>query len=224
MIETLQTALGHEFSDPSILAEALVHRSYTAEHPKVADNERHEFLGDAVLQLVITEYLFENFPAMREGEMAKVRAACVNREVLATIARRMDLGSAMKMGVGELASGGREKESILADGMEAVLSAVYLDAGLEAARRVILAYWTDLIIAKAQSPGLRDFKTRLQELLATRGLRPQYEIGDSGPDHSKVFSAAVTVDGVVLGIGTGRSKKEAEQEAARAAIGDDSEI
>ncbi len=221
MFDALQAALGHDFSEPSILAEALVHRSYTAEHSNVADNERHEFLGDAVLQLVVTHYLFENFPAMREGEMAKVRAACVNREVLATIARRVDLGSAMKMGVGELASGGREKESILADGMEAVLSAVYLDAGLEAARSVILAHWTDLIIFKAQSPGLRDFKTRLQELLATRGLRPQYDVDDAGPDHSKVFNAAVKVDGVVLGTGEGRSKKEAEQAAARAAIGED---
>jgi ribonuclease III len=220
MIETLQAALGHDFSDPSILAEALVHRSYTAEHPDVADNERHEFLGDAVLQLVVTDYLFEHFPTMREGEMAKVRAACVNREELATIARRIDLGAVIKMGVGELSSGGREKESILADGMEALLSAVYLDAGLEAARRVILAHWTDLIIAKAQSPGLRDFKTRLQERLATRGLRPEYDVEDTGPDHSKLFNATVSVDGVVLGAGTGRSKKEAQQEAARAAIGD----
>ncbi|MDX1449901.1 MAG: ribonuclease III, partial [Acidimicrobiia bacterium] len=184
-------------------------------------NERHEFLGDAVLQLVVTDFLFHNYPEMREGEMAKVRAACVNRVELATVARRVGLGPHIAMGVGELASGGREKDSILADAMESVLCAVYLDGGLEVARRVILDHWADLIKAKAQSPGRRDFKTRLQEHLAAKGLRPEYSVTDEGPDHDKVFSAEVSVEGVVLGSGTGKSKKEAQQEAARRAIGDD---
>lgn len=223
MTEALQAALGHSFSDPSILQAALVHRSYTAEHPEVADNERHEFLGDAVLQLVVTDFLFEHHPTMREGEMAKVRAACVNREELAEIARRIDLGSYLRLGIGELASGGRTKDSILADAMEAVLSAVFLDAGLEASRSVILRHWAELIQSKAQAPGRRDFKTRLQERLAARGLRPEYAVHDTGPDHSKVFSASVSVEGVVLGTGTGRSKKEAQQEAARQAMGDEPE-
>lgn len=223
MTETLQAALGHRFNDPALLDAALVHRSYTAEHPEIPDNERHEFLGDAVLQLVVTDYLFEHYPDMPEGEMAKVRAACVNRVELADIAREIDLGEHISMGVGELASGGRKKDSILADAMEAVLSAVYLDEGLEASRSVILAHWTDLIRAKAQEPGWRDFKTRLQERLATRGLRPEYEVDDDGPDHAKVFSASVSVDGVVLGVGQGRSKKEAQQEAARQAMGDESD-
>lgn len=223
MTETLQVALGHRFDDPAILAAALVHRSYTAEHPEIPDNERHEFLGDAVLQLVVTDFLFEHFPDMPEGEMAKVRAACVNRVELADIAREVGLGEHIAMGVGELASGGRKKDSILADAMEAVLSAVYLDGGLEASRSVILAHWTDLIRAKAQEPGRLDFKTRLQERLATRGLRPEYEVDDDGPDHAKIFSASVSVDGVVLGVGHGKSKKEAQQEAARQAMGDDSD-
>lgn len=223
MTVSLQAALGHAFSDPSRLDAALIHRSYTAEHADVADNERHEFLGDAVLQLVVTDFLFEHYPEMREGEMAKVRAACVNRTELADVARRIGLGEHISLGVGELASGGRTKDSILADSMEAVLCAVYLDAGLDAARRVILDHWTDLIRSKAQAPGRRDFKTRLQERLATRGLRPDYEVADAGPDHAKIFRAVVSVDGMVLGSGTGKSKKEAQQEAARQAMGDDPE-
>ncbi|HVR33122.1 MAG TPA: ribonuclease III [Acidimicrobiia bacterium] len=221
MTVSLQAALGHSFADPSLLDAALIHRSYTAEHADAADNERHEFLGDAVLQLVVTDFLFEHYPEMREGEMAKVRAACVNRTELADVARKIGLGEHISLGVGELASGGRTKDSILADSMEAVLCAVYLDAGLDAARRVILDHWTDLIRSKAQAPGRRDFKTRLQERLATRGLRPDYEVADTGPDHAKVFRAVVSVDGMVLGSGTGKSKKEAQQEAARQAMGDD---
>lgn len=223
MTAELQAALGYSFADPSILDAALVHRSYTAEHSDVPDNERHEFLGDAVLQLVVTDFLFHHYPEMREGEMAKVRAACVNRAELAAVAREIRLGHHIAMGVGEFASGGREKDSILADAMESVLSAVYLDGGLEVARKVILDHWTDLIRSKAQAPGRRDFKTRLQEHLAVRGLRPDYAVTDEGPDHAKVFAAEVSVDGVVLGAGTGKSKKEAEQEAARRAIGDEVE-
>jgi ribonuclease III len=224
MADTLQAALGHTFSDPAVLTAALVHRSYTAEHPNVADNERHEFLGDAVLQLIVTDFLFEHYPDMREGEMAKVRAACVNRVELATIAREIGLGDHIAMGVGELSSGGRRKDSILADAMEAVICAVYLDGGLEASRGVVLRHWTDLIRSKAQAPGRRDFKTRLQERLASKGMRPDYVVVDTGPDHAKVFNAAVSVDGTLLGTGTGRSKKEAEQDAARQAMGDEKEV
>lgn len=219
--DDLQDRLGHRFTDPSNLEAALVHRSYTAEHSDVGDNERHEFLGDAVLQLVVTDFLFEHYPDMREGEMAKVRAACVNRVELAAIARAIDLGSHLKMGVGEVASGGRSKDSILADAMEAVLAAVYLDGGLEPSRTVILRHWTDLVHRKAKAPGRRDFKTRLQERLAANGLRPDYLVEDTGPDHAKVFSAEVRVEGRVLGRGSGRSKKEAQQEAARQALGDE---
>jgi ribonuclease III len=224
MTDALQASLGHTFSDPSLLDAALVHRSYTAEHQEVPDNERHEFLGDAVLQLVVTDFLFEHYPDMREGEMAKVRAACVNRQELAAIAREVGLGPHLSLGVGELASGGRTKDSILADAMEAVLCAIYLDAGLEAAETVVLRHWANLIRAKARAPGRRDFKTRLQERLAAKGLRPDYLVVDSGPDHAKVFAATVTVEGVEVGRGEGRSKKEAEQEAARHALGDEPDV
>lgn len=216
-VTAFETALGHAFQDRSVLADALVHRSYAAEHD-VVDNERMEFLGDAVLQLAVTDHLFEHFPDLREGEMAKVRAAVVNRSELAAVARSLSLGPLLRIGVGEESSGGREKDSILADAMEAVLAAVYLDAGMEVAQRVVLDHWVARIARRASEPGRRDFKTRFQEVLAAAGRRPSYRVTDSGPDHAKVFEAVVSVDGEVVGRGTGRSKKEAEQDAARDAL------
>ncbi len=218
MAGRLDQALGHTFSDGQLLETALVHRSFVAEHPDLVDNERHEFLGDAVLQLVVTDYLFERFPDMPEGKMAKVRAACVNRDVLARVARRLDVGGALSLGRGELASGGRTKDSILADAMEAIIAAVYLDAGLEAARAVVLAFWEPFIVSRAADPGQRDYKTRLQEALAPTGQRPTYTVTESGPDHEKHFTATVEVAGRRLGEGSGRSKKEAEQSAAAEAL------
>ncbi|MDH4116782.1 MAG: ribonuclease III [Acidimicrobiia bacterium] len=216
---SLESALGHSFADPDLLGAALIHRSHTAENPSDPDNERLEFLGDAVLQLVVTDYLYANHAHLREGEMAKVRSACVNRDELAEIAGRLEVGRHLRLGVGEEQSGGRDKPSILADTMEAVLAAVYLDGGLEEARRVILDHWTDLIEAKVTEPGGRDYKTRLQELLAAGGLRPEYVVEGEGPDHARRFFAKVTVDGAVRGEGSGKSKKEAEQAAAKAALG-----
>lgn len=214
----LEAALGHRFAEPAHVAAALVHRSYSAENPAVEDNERMEFLGDAVLQMVVTEILYEEHPALSEGEMAKVRAACVNRGVLADLATRLGLGQHLLMANGEAASGGRSKASILSDAMEAILAAVYLDGGIDAARRVIGAHWADLIAAKAEAPGRRDFKTRLQEVWAPSGLRPEYVVEGSGPDHAREFTAVVYVDGRELGRGKGRSKKESEQSAAQAAL------
>lgn len=208
----------YEFRNPGLLDTALVHRSYTAEHQEVSDNERMEFLGDAVLQLVITDHLYENYPELREGELAKSRAACVNQSELALIAKRIGLGRHVLVGAGEEATGGRDKPSILADTMEAVIAAVYLDGGLEAAREVILDLWGDRIRLKAENPGRRDYKTRYQEVLATDGKRPVYEIEGEGPDHDRSFVATVSVDGIVTGRGEGRSKKEAEQQAARSAL------
>ncbi len=214
----LEARLRHEFRNPEVLAAALVHRSYTSEHPDVPDNERLEFLGDAVLQLVVTEYLFENHSNLNEGEMAKVRAACVNRDSLADVARLLDVGRFLRIGVGEAQSGGRDKDSILADATEAILAAVYLDGGYASARSVILDIWSPMVDQKATAPGKRDFKTRLQEVLAADGRQPSYEVTSSGPDHFKVFDAVVSVDGRAVGSGQGRSKKEAQQEAARSAL------
>lgn len=213
-----QERLGHTFTNPALLAAALIHRSFAVENEGIADNERFEFLGDAVLQLAVTEYLFENYPDLAEGELAKARASSVNREALALVANRLGLSAAVQVGRGEELSGGRKKDSILADAMEAVLAAVYLDGGWEVARRVILSHWTELVDQVAVRPGSSDFKTRLQEVLAAMGRKPLYRVDDVGPDHDKTFSASVSVNGDVLGQGNGGSKKEAEQQAARAAL------
>jgi ribonuclease-3 len=197
---------------------ALTHRSFESERAAEASNERLEFLGDAVLQLTVTDFLFEEFPDLPEGQMAKVRAACVNRSELARIARHIELGTEIRLGRGEAATGGSGKSSILADALEAVLAAVYLDGGLEAARTVVLQHWEPLIREKATRPGLLDYKTRLQEALAVQARVPTYEVSGDGPDHDRVFAAAVAVDGHVIGRGVGRSKKEAQQAAAREAL------
>lgn len=214
----LEAALGYTFSDRSILRAALVHRSFHAEHPGVGHNERFEFLGDAVLGLTVTAFLFDKFPAMAEGQMAKIRAAVVSREELAAVARELGLSDFLHLGRGEESTGGRHKASILADAMEALIAAVYLDSDYETAARVVLAHWTERIHFRALRPGGADYKTRLQEVLAATGLFPRYEVTGFGPDHAKEFSARVLIEGSVRGEGVGASKREAEQDAARQAL------
>ena len=214
----LEGALGHEFRDPEILAWSLIHRSYHAEHPGVAHNERFEFLGDAVLGLAVTTFLFNEFGRMPEGQMAKVKAAVVSREELAEVAQQIGLPAYVRLGRGEEITGGRRKPSILADAMEALIAAVYLDAGYVVAAEVVISHWADRIRSRALRPGGADYKTRLQEVLAALGLSPRYEVAGFGPDHAKQFTAAVMVDGAIRGEGRGASKREAEQEAARVAL------
>ena len=215
---SLQQNLAYQFRDPTLLVRSLTHRSWVAESPDGSDNERLEFLGDAVLQLVITRYLFDQYPDMPEGQMAKVRAACVSREELAVVAIQIRLGDEIRLGRGEEASGGRRKPSILADTMEAVIAALYLDGGLDAAGPFILTHWAETVRQRAASPGRRDYKTRLQEVLALEGASPTYSLHESGPDHDKTFHATVLVQTRKLGEGVGRSKKEAEQAAAGQAL------
>lgn len=214
----LEEVLGYGFRDPAVLSAALVHRSYHAEHPEVGHNERFEFLGDAVLGLAITTFLFAEYPDMPEGEMAKVKAAAVSREELAAVARLLGVAPHLLMGRGEESTGGRQKPSILADALEAIIAAVYLDGGYEEAARFVLRHWEEIVRSRAQLPGGADYKTRLQEVLAAAGLAPIYRVMGSGPDHRKEFTASVLVDGTVRGEGTGASKREAEQEAARTAL------
>jgi ribonuclease-3 len=217
-VADLQARFGHVFSDESLLTIALTHRSYSAEFPTELHNERFEFLGDAVLQLVVTDFLFAEYPNLREGKMAKIRASCVSGDALAEIALMLELGESIQLGKGETASGGDRKESILADTMEAMIAAVYIDAGLEQARSVVLRHWSEIIRARALDPGKTDYKTRLQEMLAQRGLQLSYEIVGAGPDHKRSFTAVVLVDGKELGTGVGGSKKEAQQAAAKEAL------
>lgn len=214
----LAERLGHDFGDPELLGRALAHRSWCAETPGNASNERLEFLGDAVLGLVVTDHVFRSYPGLPEGELAKVRASVVSAAALADVAAELDLGPSLLLGKGEDASGGREKPSILADALEAVIGAVYLDAGWEAAAEVVLGLVGDRIAAAAAGPGGQDYKTRLQELSARSFADgPRYLVVDEGPDHAKRFFATVIVGGRPRGKGEGRSKKQAEQAAARCA-------
>jgi ribonuclease-3 len=214
----LASRLGWQVRDPGLLEQAMAHRSWCAEHPAQEPNERLEFLGDAVLGLITTDYLFRCYPELPEGELAKARAAVVNAASLASVAREVDLGSALLLGKGEDASGGRSKASILADSMEAVIGAIYLDGGYELAEEVVLRLVADRLQAAAKGPGVDDYKTRLQELCARDfDEPPSYRVTEHGPDHAKVFEAEVLVAGCSRGKGQGRSKKQAEQMAARSA-------
>ena len=213
-----ESRLGWTFRDEPGLAQALAHRSWCAEHPDDASNERLEFLGDAVLGVIVTDYVFTTYPMLQEGQLAKVRASVVNAEVLAEVAASIALGPCLRLGKGEDASGGREKTSILADAMEAVIAAVYLDGGMTAARDVVMGLFGERIAEAASGPGGDDYKTRLQELAAQRFEKlPRYAVHDEGPDHAKRFFATVMLGGVPHGSGEGGSKKQAEQAAARAA-------
>jgi ribonuclease-3 len=214
----LARRLGYSFEDPSLLDLALTHRSFCAEHAGHVSNERLEFLGDAVLGLVVTDHIFASYPDMPEGELAKLRAAVVSASTLAEVARELDLGGAFRLGKGEAASGGADKRSILADGIEALFGAVYLDGGMAAVRPLVLSLLNDRIDRAADGPGGHDFKTRLQELAARHyDALPSYHLSDEGPDHEKRFFATVYLGGEAHGSGEGPSKKQAEQAAAHAA-------
>ena len=214
----LLEALGVQFVDAAGLDHALMHRSYVAEHPEHTSNERLEFLGDAVLGLVVTQYVYREYPDLSEGALAKVRASVVNAETLAEVAADVGVGAAMLLGRGEDASGGRAKPSILSDAMEAIFGAIYLDQGWDAARDCIMALLLERIEDAASGPGGRDYKTRLQEAAARHfDQMPRYTVRHDGPDHAREFFAEVKIDGAVRGTGEGRSKKQAEQAAAREA-------
>ncbi len=218
-VEELAARLGHAFEDLERLALAVTHRSFCAENAGYVSNERLEFLGDAVLSIVVTDHIFATYAEMPEGELAKVRASVVSAVTLAEVAGELRLGDAVRLGKGEDASGGRLKASILADAMEAVFGAVYIDGGIDAARPLIIGLLEDRIASAAIGPGGHDYKTQLQELAArTLEQLPVYELRDEGPDHEKRFFATVLLDGVARGAGEGRSKKQAEQSAAHAAL------
>lgn len=218
-VTALERTLHLEFKNPDLLRDSLTHRSYAFEHGGVTNNERLEFLGDAVLGLVVTDLIFSEFPHLPEGEMAKLRAATVNMVVLADVARELGLGGHLHLGRGEELSAGREKSSILADALEALIGAVYVDQGLDGTRRMIVELVGGYIRNHVAQGLVRDFKTSLQERAArTWGRVPEYKITSSGPDHDKRFEAKVYLHGELRGVGNGRSKKEAEQAAAQEAL------
>ncbi|KGM09292.1 ribonuclease III [Cellulomonas carbonis] len=204
--------------DPELLVLALTHRSFAHEAGGIPTNERLEFLGDTVLGLVVTEALYRRHPDLSEGELAKMRAATVSQRSLAAIARRLDLGAYLLLGKGELATGGRDKDSILSDTLEALFGAVYLTHGLETARTVVETLVDPTLEVAADLGAGLDWKTSLQELAARLALGvPEYRCEADGPDHARRFTASIVLDGEVRGVGTGTAKKVAEQEAAAAA-------
>ena len=215
----LAERLGHTFGDLSLLQHALAHRSWCGEQEGGApSNERLEFLGDAVLGLIVAGHTYERFPDFAEGKLAKVRSAVVNARVLAEVARRLGVGDVLLLGRGEQGSGGRTKASILADAFEAILGAVYLDAGWQASRELVLRELGEAIERAGEEPDDFDHKSRLQEKAVRDGEgTPRYVVVGSGPDHDRTYVAEVLLGGTVRGTGEGRSKKDAEQAAALAA-------
>lgn len=219
-MSSLLDALGVDVPE-ELLTLALTHRSYAYENGGLPTNERLEFLGDAVLGLTITDELFRRHPDRPESDLAKMRSSVVNTQALADVARRLTddgLGAHLLLGRGEITSGGSDKSSILADGMESLLGAVYLHGGFEAAREVVLRLFGPLLDTAPKLGASLDWKTSLQELTAERGLGvPSYRVTSTGPDHDREFTATVLVMDTQYGSGVGRTKKEAEQKAASAA-------
>ena len=220
MIKDLETAIGYQFHNISLLQNALTHSSYANErwHNSLLSNERLEFLGDSVLGMLVAEYLFRNFPDRPEGELTRMRADMVCEKTLAAAANRIGLGDHLLLGHGEEQGGGRSRDSILADAMESVIAASFLDGGIEAALKIVQQFiLVEVPVTKLHNA---DYKTMLQELVQQkRNQSLSYAlVGESGPDHDKQFQVEVSLNGTVVGKGTGRSKKRAEQDAARAAI------
>jgi len=214
----LAARLGHRFTTPDLLGQALAHRSWCSEYGGRASNERLEYLGDAVLGLIVADHTYRTHPELSDGMLSKVRASVVNARVLAEAAHELGIPDHLRLGKGEDASGGRDKESILADSMEAVIGAVYLDGGMDSARELVLSLLDDRITMAVGEPGESDHKSCLQEetVRLGRGV-PHYEVLGSGPDHARRYLATVYVAGQRLGTGEGRSKKDAEQVAAQVA-------
>ncbi|MGE5329924.1 MAG: ribonuclease III [Deltaproteobacteria bacterium] len=218
----LQPILQYEFKNSQILSNALTHSSYANENKKMKllSNERLEFLGDSILSFVISAYIFDNYPKLPEGEMTKIRASVVCEQTLKDISNQLGIGEYLKLGKGEELTGGRKRPSILADVFEAIVGGIYIDNGLESAKKFVLDKLEGLVIDAVKGVGMIDYKTTLQEELQKHGdVKITYEvIKESGPDHDKEFKVQIKCNDKVLGIGLGKSKKEAEQAAAAKAL------
>lgn len=220
-IDELERRIGYIFKDTNLLITALTHSSYANENRHgISDNERLEFLGDSVLELVIADYLYGMFEQYKEGDLTKIRASIVSEGSLAEIARSIELGEFLYLGKGEANTGGRNRDSILADAVEAIIGAVYLEAGISKASELIIHLFTPIIKKSFEGKGFQDYKTQLQEILqknSDKGLN-YHVIEEKGPDHNKEFVVEVHHNGQVIGTGKGKSKKEAEQQAAKEAL------
>ncbi|MTI47693.1 ribonuclease III [Sporosalibacterium faouarense] len=224
LFNEFQQRIGYSFENDELLNRAFTHSSFANEHKRqnLSNNERLEFLGDSVLSVVVSDYIFEKYPNYPEGELTKLRATVVCEPSLAIIAKKLNLGIYLLLGKGEEATGGRERVSIVADAVEAVIGAIYLDGGLINARKFILSIFTAIIDEAVKGKLFIDYKTELQEVLQrTTKAKIRYTvINEDGPDHNKIFQIGVKVGNKLLGEGMGKSKKEAEQNAAKSALSD----
>ncbi len=219
-LSDIQERINHRFSNPDLLERALTHKSYANENRVPAHNERLEFLGDSVLGLVVSEYLMNTCPDSTEGDLSRLRAAVVSEPALAAVARQIGLGSFLLLGRGEEQTGGRDKDSLLANCLEALLGSLYLDAGITAVEAFVLRFFDEIIRKTCTTRGTQDYKTELQELCQERVRQlPEYRVvSETGPDHQKKFEVELSLKGTVYGRGAGKSKKEAEQKAAKEAL------
>lgn len=217
-LAAVQEALGHRFSDIQLLVTALTHSSFASENPGSVSYERLEFLGDAVLELVTTALIFSDMAGEPEGAMTKVRASVVDEATLASVARSWKLDRALRLGIGEDRSGGRDRDSTLSDTAEAVIASVFLDGGFDTARRVVATTWGELISERLERESVADGRSELQEVLAKQGREVTFAYVRHGPDHAAVFTAEAMVDGVKIGVGSGGSKKAAAIAAAADAL------
>jgi len=216
----LQHSLSYTFKEPQLLERALTHKSFANENKVPYHNERMEFLGDAVLTLIVSEHLMRTCPDSTEGDLSRLRAAIVSEPALAVIGRTLSIGAYLLLGKGEEQTGGRDKDSLLADALEALIAALYLDGGKDAAEAFILRFFEEVIKGTCASRTTLDYKTALQERCQERLKQlPEYRVAsESGPDHQKQFEVELLVKGQLYGRGTGKSKKEAEQKAAKEAL------
>ena len=219
-ISKFENIISYNFKNKKYILEALTHSSYSNENKSYAFNERLEFLGDSVLGIIISDYLFKNETELPEGELTKLRANIVCEESLSEVSKKIELGTHMLLGKGEEATGGRERVSILADAVEAVIAAIYLDGGIESARKFVLTQMDEIIQDSIKGRIFRDYKTHLQEVIQSQGeTNIIYDLVEEiGPDHNKKFVMQVKLNDEVLGTGEGKSKKEAEQSAAKQAL------
>ncbi|WP_455104483.1 ribonuclease III [Peptostreptococcus sp.] len=218
-IRAFEEKIGYEFKDKTYIQTALTHSSFANEHKEFNYNERLEFLGDSVLGLVVSDYLFRARNDLPEGKLTRLRANVVCEESLSAVARKINLGDHLFLGKGEKASGGSNRDSILADATEAVIAAIYLDGGFDQAKDFILSNLRDTIAKNIDGNIFRDYKTILQEIIQGNNGKISYKlVGESGPDHNKEFEMQVKCGQETIGIGKGKNKKEAEKEAARDAL------
>ena len=217
-LSKLEKIIDYKFNDQKYLKIALTHKSYLDEQTDYLSNQRYEFLGDTILDFDLTLYLFNNFPNLDEGNLTKIRSSAVDQSSLVALGKKINIGDFIFLSKSEDASGGRNKKSIIEDAVEALIAAIYFDGGLENVNKFVSKYIYPNIKELSQDPGKKDYKTRLQEHYAKIGKKVTYENTSTGPDHSKEFSSKVLLSDNVIGTGKGKSKKNAEQMAAKAAL------